>query len=407
MDVPWYLQHLELPADADQRAIKQAYARQLKRLDPATDIEGFTRLRQAYEAALRALDGAPVAAPATPSHPPTSTSASASGASAAPLNPVVTEARQALARLQQALSSGTPPTAALTDVLAGVRKGHLQLPAIFECLLIDALASGALDAPLEVFNTAREAFDWMDVTRLAQLGPRGQWLQQVMHEQRHWAQATAPCQGAGWFERLIRGDRSPPDPDMAAQWPFVLQALRLFPNLIPLRAGRPMLEAWQQAFAALPELQRGLAEGRASAGFAPASPAAYRRTRPRQRSRQGAPFGALAVGIFFALRMLLDLVGSHSSPTASIWTPPPQQVSEQTAGAPRPVSLLVSAPPATVDGPDCQRVESRVHRQGWTPPASDDEKRRLGHYIRQCVQLGYWPHWRMADPRLASLGVVL
>lgn len=406
MDVPWYLQHLGLPADADQRAIKQAYARQLKRLDTANDIEGFTRLRQAYEAALRALEGEPVAAPAAPSHPPTGTAASASGAPAAPLeNPIVTQARQALARLQQALSSGTLPTAALTDVLAAVRQGHLQLPAIFECLLIDALASGALDAPLEVFNAAREAFDWLDVTRLAQLGPRGQWLQQVMHEQRHWEQATAPCQGAGWFERLIRGDRSPPDPDMAAQWPFVLQALRLFPNLIPLRAGRPMLEAWQQAFAALPELQRGLAEERASA--VPASPAAYRRAQPRQRSRQGFPGWAFGVAVFFALRMLLDLVGSHSSQIASIWSPPPHQIAEQTADVPRPVSLLVSAPPATVDGPDCQRVESRVHGQGWTPPASDDEKRRLGHYIRQCVQLGYWPHWRMADPRLASLGVVL
>lgn len=406
MDVPWYLQHLGLPADADQRAIKQAYARQLKRLDTANDIEGFTRLRQAYEAALRALEGEPVAAPAAPSHPPTGTAASASGAPAAPLeNPIITQARQALARLQQALSSGTLPTAALTDVLAAVRQGHLQLPAIFECLLIDALASGALDAPLEVFNAAREAFDWLDVTRLAQLGPRGQWLQQVMHEQRHWEQATAPCQGAGWFERLIRGDRSPPDPDMAAQWPFVLQALRLFPNLIPLRTGRPMLEAWQQAFAALPELQRGLAEERASA--VPASPAAYRRAQPRQRSRQGFPGWAFGVAVFFALRMLLDLVGSHSSQIASIWSPPPHQIAEQTANVPPPVSLLVSAPPATVDGPDCQRVESRVHGQGWTPPASDDEKRRLGHYIRQCVQLGYWPHWRMADPRLASLGVVL
>ena len=53
MDAPWFLSFFELAADADERAIKQAYARRLKRLDPASDVEGFGRLRQAYEAALQ------------------------------------------------------------------------------------------------------------------------------------------------------------------------------------------------------------------------------------------------------------------------------------------------------------------------------------------------------------------
>ena len=44
---------LDLPLEADARAIRRAYARELKRIDQASDSDGFQQLRSAYEAALR------------------------------------------------------------------------------------------------------------------------------------------------------------------------------------------------------------------------------------------------------------------------------------------------------------------------------------------------------------------
>lgn len=46
-------ERLGLPADADERAVKRAYARELKRCRPEDDPEGFQELNQAYRCALR------------------------------------------------------------------------------------------------------------------------------------------------------------------------------------------------------------------------------------------------------------------------------------------------------------------------------------------------------------------
>lgn len=48
----WSLRLLGLPGDADERAIKRAYAAKLKTTRPDEDPEGFQRLHEAYQAAL-------------------------------------------------------------------------------------------------------------------------------------------------------------------------------------------------------------------------------------------------------------------------------------------------------------------------------------------------------------------
>ena len=58
---PWSV--LDLPRDADSKDVRRAYARKLKAIDQATDIEGFSQLRSAYDMALRltGVSGKPAA----------------------------------------------------------------------------------------------------------------------------------------------------------------------------------------------------------------------------------------------------------------------------------------------------------------------------------------------------------
>jgi hypothetical protein len=73
--VSWALRELGLDADADERAVKRAYAAKLKIIRPETDPEGFQALNEIYQAALEWLRERPA-----PQQTPTVESLAASNA---------------------------------------------------------------------------------------------------------------------------------------------------------------------------------------------------------------------------------------------------------------------------------------------------------------------------------------
>lgn len=187
----WYWAALELDAGSDERAVKRAYARQLKTTRPDEDLDAFQRLRTAYEHALEDLRGrAPASAqpapditpePALPAPVPAEIVAAMPPPEPGPLEhatvPVATPAvTLPVGRHLQpgpAMSADTLARAAWNDVLAtplrdfaavlttmqaDERLQSLEASDAFQVLALHHAASGACTAPLRAALIAH--FDW-------------------------------------------------------------------------------------------------------------------------------------------------------------------------------------------------------------------------------------------------------
>ncbi|MEI7036697.1 hypothetical protein [Fulvimonas yonginensis] len=398
MDAKWFLTFLELSPEADERAIKRAYAARLKRIDPTRDLEGFAQLRQAYEAALRwlatqpprptaAADGSHPLADGAPSFnlrlPPTMRQATASATVVVPQPAAPHQARTAMEALARALDTGASAPEVLAEQLAHLHGGHLDAATQFECMLIDALAQGRLPDRAALFEAACQGLGWMDVTRLAQLGARGRWIEGVLAEEPAWRAQVRQLAGANWFEWIGQRQHGSVPRELASQWPCVVLLSRRCPQQLRLRLSPATLSAWQAAFDALPALDRDLAE--TYAGLP--SPAAFRQARPRvTESRRGSPVWAILAGSLFVLNFLGTL-GGHSG---------------------LPASAPASAPAATVQpslftGTLCSRINAALHMPGAPQPRDARDRSQLADAVRRCIVTG---HWRaLPDPQLRALGI--
>jgi len=398
MDAPWFLTFFGLSPGADERAVKRAYAVRLKKIDQESDLEGFARLRQAYEAALHWLaTQAPGPAKAAELLPPQAEQAvpapgarvlpqpppaPAAAAAVVPLPVAAQQAHAAMEALADALRAGEPAREALAAQLARLHDGHLEAGALFEYGLVDALARGAVPDRVPLFAAACEALGWMDVTRLAQLGPRGQWIGSVLTEEPAWRQRAHAFAGAHWFEWIEQGRHAELPGALASQWPRVVLLLRQCPQQLRLRLSPATLGAWQASFNALPALDRGLAETYAG----PPSPAAHRRARPRvAESRRGAPVWSIVLGVFLVLRLVGSLVGGSQTQTY----PPVEPPAASTQQAPSTAEL-------------CARVDAGMHMPNAPRPRDERERRQLVDLVRHCIVTGQWR--ALPDPQLEGLG---
>lgn len=206
---------LGLPADADERAIKRAYAAALKRIDLHRQPLEFQQLRQDYEAALDQaryrLDSPDEAdAPDTPDTPPLGTA----DADATPAPAPADDARQTkdIEALLDALAA-SPNKAAATDTLklqlSSGRFDGLAAREALEARLAEAIAQRRFgQSSGHVLMACAGLFGWhtAGAAGVEWLGPWGPQLWRVLDE----AQAISPARLARWL--ALTG---PPDPGKA------------------------------------------------------------------------------------------------------------------------------------------------------------------------------------------------
>jgi len=413
MQTPWFLDHLGLTTSADAAEIKRAYAARLKQVDQSTDIDGFMRLREAYAAATawcRAANDGTAAGPATipvapPSTqlPPFSTAAAATEVPLPDPHAPVNVATRALQQLEQRLIDGEPPGVVFSEQLIGLQGEHLQVTAIFEAMLIDGLAAMRLPQRLALFGAACDQLGWNDVVHVQQMGARGGWVRAVQEEEIAWKRtaATTGCHDLfdrlGGAPKLDRTDLAPSHftRDATLRWPDMQQLLKSYPHYLALRVERSALTAWEQAFAALPPRDKAMAESFSNLP----SPAAYRQAAPpRTRTNHGGRLGAV-VGIIGVFNLLSHAFNSESHPPI-----PPASVPAVTAPLVSRPSFTLPEHVAITPG-NCERIEHAVHEPDWRPPLDPAQLHRLRDATLSCLRGGRWPHWRMADPQLAQLGI--
>ena len=335
--IPECLTALGLGLEADERAIRRAYAQRLKRIDQAADPQAFQSLREAYEMALRwaawqrqqaesgetqsseekATDagGQPVA-----QHVPADTGP---GESVRPQEPPpapvqgpesIGEAVFAafVARMEQPFKSEDEAQAALDQALADERLVNLEARAFFEWRVACRLVEGWQPGHEFLLGPACTTFHWDTERRqLAVFGRVGAILNAAIDERLIFFR-----QPAGEFEaqrqliQRLRRDAAPPPARLAEDMPRLRQLAQRYPHWLPIITPRAHAARWSESFDELPASARTPsppgADLRESVGSAP----------PKRSSSGGASYWWVGL-LLFALIRVVSGIGSepHGRPT--------------------------------------------------------------------------------------------
>jgi len=360
VETPDFLARLGLRADADARAIKRAYAREVKLIDQEADVIGFQDLRDAYETALSwaayqiylaeqaALEDTSATQESTLGAPPDSAAtAEPAVATPAPLNLAKSAIAEPFAVAPELPGAETVDSDALSqtafdrllasidELLRGRLLNDVEMfekvlnqrldddelfnitaRAMFEGRIAYHLAAGWQKGNENLLTAAARVFNWVnDGRRLYQFGQAGITVNQAIDERTLFDRKpefdTRPMRSI--MRRLRDSDGTTPR-QLREDMPQLEAMLERLPAMMHLLTPSETVRQWREQYAAMGETTVPVPV--LNLGTPPATPSK-------------SSFGGWAFGIVILIMALRGLFSHYDSRTAA--APPIHQIDKEIA----------------------------------------------------------------------------
>ncbi|MCH8622576.1 tetratricopeptide repeat protein [Undibacterium sp. TS12] len=261
--LPIFFHQYDLNADADERALKRVYARELKKIDQEHDLTGFQELRQNYEEALawlkqRELTGSQeeiemdeaVSAEAGQQgshHPATDgTTVPESMPAADPEEMAQLVFEEMLKDMRAHVDDEDYAGKRLLQTLDDERLIHMETRLNFEKVIAYYLLQGWQPGNGELFDVAVEQFGWKkDRRRLLDWGQAGHILSRALFEQAEFHKKSSTIRDGQWaLLKKARTEAVPEHAYLKVHFSLIQRMVDLYPTWVVMVSNKQNIEQW-------------------------------------------------------------------------------------------------------------------------------------------------------------------